>query len=322
VLTGVHHSGPPRNLTAVYETVPCNLCNSTEYRVVYPAVEPSTTDVVVEFRSSGDEPLRDRLVACTNCGLQFVSPRLHRDVILAGYREGSDEIFVSQAAARERTFERALAFIERLVPERGRLLDVGTAAGSFLHVAAGRGWTVAGCEPNRWLCDWGKKTYGLTIQPGTLIDQRHPDRAFDVVTVWDVLEHDSDPQTLLRECCRILKPGGLIVVNCPDIGSWIARVMGRRWLMLVSTHLYYFTRQTLRELLQKTGFEVMQMRPHIQWLELEYILKRSEPVAGPLSRAAARLASGLGLGHWQVPYWLGQTLVVARKTGSDPITKT
>ena len=296
-----------------YETVPCNLCNSTEFRVIYPAVERSSSDLAVEFRSSCDEPLRDQLVACSNCGLQFVSPRIHPDLILVGYRQGTDEMFVSQATARERTFERALVLIEKLAPERGRLFDVGTAAGSFIHVAAQRGWEVAGCEPNQWLCDWGHKTYGLDIRVGTLFDQGYADQTFDVVTVWDVLEHDSDPMALLQECRRVLKPQGLIVVNCPDIGSWIARLMGRRWLMLVSTHLYYFTRRTLGELLRHAGFEVLHTQPHIQWLEVDYVLRRAEPVAGSVARFFNGVARRLGLSRWHVPYWLGQTLMIARR---------
>jgi SAM-dependent methyltransferase len=180
-------------------------------------------------------------------------------------------------------------------------------------VAARRGWEVAGCEPNRWLCEWGKKTYDLEIQPGTLFDHRYPDCAFDVVTVWDVLEHTADPLGFLAECHRILKPGGLIVVNYPDIGSWIARVMGRRWLFLISVHLYYFTRRTITEALRRACFEVVRMRPHFQWLEVDYVLRRGEPVAGVFARAAKRVIAGLGLSRSQVPYWLGQTLVVARK---------
>jgi 2-polyprenyl-3-methyl-5-hydroxy-6-metoxy-1,4-benzoquinol methylase len=297
----------------LHETVRCNLCGSAEYRIVYPAVERQTSDLVEEFKSSGDEPLRDRLVACQTCGLQYVSPRLRADLILAGYQEGTDERFVSQAAARERTFARCLRIIERQTPSRGRLLDVGTAAGSFIYVAAQRGWDVQGCEPNRWLCEWGRTHYNLDIRPGTIFDQHYPNRAFDVVTVWDVLEHTADPMGLLQECRRILKPGGLIVVNYPDIGSWIARLMGRRWLFLISKHLYYFTRRTAGELLRRAGFDIVQMQPHFQRLELEYVLKRAEPLAGPLARGANGLASGLGLSRWHVPYWLGQTLVVARR---------
>lgn len=301
-------------MTHGYETVPCNICGGTEFRTIYPAASRTENDLAVEFRSSGDEPLREPVVACTACGLQFVNPRLNPQLILDGYREGTDPVFVSQAAARERTFARALTRIEWRVPGKGHLLDIGTAGGSFIHVAAQRGWTVSGCEPNKWLCEWGNRTYGLDIRPGTHFEQHYPDAAFDVVTVWDVLEHAADPTAFLKECRRILKPGGLLVVNYPDIGTWIAKLMGRRWPMLISVHLYFFTPATLKDLLARTGFAVVHMRPHFQWLELKYVFTRAEPVLGVLARAARSVVSAVGLGHAHVPYWIGQTLVEARAT--------
>lgn len=304
---------PIHEMGAGRESVPCNLCGSTAVRVVYPAVERSIGDLAAEFRSSGDEPLTDRLVECPQCGLQFVSPRLRPDLILHGYREGSDEVFVSQAAAREHTFARCLTLIERFAPDRGRLFDVGTAAGAFLHVAQERGWTVSGCEPNQWLCEWGRKNYGLDIQAGTIFDSPHRDGVFDAVTVWDVLEHTPDPMAFLRECHRVVRPGGLLVVNYPDIGSWISRAMGRRWVFLLSVHLYYFTRRTLTAMLEKAGFDVVVMKPHFQWLELGYVLTRAEPAAGAAVRVVRRAVSAAGLDTQEVPYWIGQTLVVARR---------
>ena len=114
-----------------------------------------------------------------------------------------------------------------------------------------------GCEPNKWLCEWGRKTYGLDIKPGTHFEQHYPDATFDVVTVWDVLEHAADPTAFLTECRRIMKPGGLLIVNYPDIDSWIAKRMGRRWPMLISVHLYFFTPKTLTDILRRTGFDVV-----------------------------------------------------------------
>ena len=86
-----------------YETVPCNLCGGVEHHVVHPAIGRRSDDLVSEFKSSSDGPLTEQVVACGGCGLQFVNPRLHPDLMLDGYREGSDERFVSQARARERT---------------------------------------------------------------------------------------------------------------------------------------------------------------------------------------------------------------------------
>jgi hypothetical protein len=120
---------------------------------------------------------------------------------------------------------------------------------------------------------------------------------------------------VLRECERLLAPAGLIAVNCPDIGSWIARLMGRRWVFIISVHNYYFTKQTFRLILKTAGFVPITMRPHVQTLELDYILFRTEPLLGPVARGLRALVRATRMSSVQVPYWIGQTLVVAHRQG-------
>ena len=132
-------------------------------------------------------------------------------------------MYVSQMEARERTFASSLARIERLAGGPGSLLDIGTAAGGFLAAAKRRGWRAEGCEPNRWLAAWGSRQYGVRIRPGSLFEQNYEPQQFDVITLWDVIEHTTDPKATLERCRTLLKPGGLLIVNYPDIGSWIAR---------------------------------------------------------------------------------------------------
>ncbi len=300
------------------ENVPCNLCGKDDYTVIYPARydQASSDNFADKFRSSGDETLVDPMVQCRHCGLQYLNPRPRQDMILEGYSAGTDEKFVSQAVARENTFGKCLDLVEKYSPSRGRILDIGAAAGSFLHVAQKRGWQIAGCEPNRWMCEWAQSHYGIRIQPGTLFDlQKVTDQSFDVITLWDVLEHTPDPKVVLLECQRLLKPDGLLIVNYPDIGSWIARAMGRKWVFLLSVHLYYFDRRTIRNLLQATGFIPLQLRPHIQSLELGYILERMKPYIPWVPGMASQLVKSLRLEHCQVPYWVGQTLVIAKRRG-------
>jgi SAM-dependent methyltransferase len=296
------------------EPVPCNLCGSADLDVVYGARQDleKDRDLARKFRASGDELLTQPLVRCRRCGLQFVSPRVVASAILDGYAAGADPEYVSQMAARVRTFARTLTHIERLAGGRGRLLDIGTAAGAFLKAATDAGWDAAGIEPNGWLADWGRKQYGVCIHVGSM-DDVPLEGPFDVITLWDVIEHTPDPLQVLGRVNTLLRPDGLLVVNYPDIGSWIARALGRRWPFLSSVHLYYFTRDTIRAALERTGFDTIEMRPYYQRLQLEYIAGRGEVISPVLSRVGRSAARGLGLARREVPYWIGQTFVAARK---------
>lgn len=302
------------------EHVACNLCGADDAATVSEARYPEgrQRDLVRTFRASGDELLIDRLVECRRCGLRYVNPRPAGTAVVAAYAAGDDPAYVSQVEARERTFAAAVAHIESLTQARGRVLDIGTAAGAFLAAARGRGWEVDGCEPNRWLADWGSRHYGLRIRSGELFDQDFVPQSFDVVTLWDVIEHTPDPSRVVRHVAGLLRPGGLLIVNYPDIGSWIARFLGRRWPFLTSVHLYYFTRTTMTRFLERHGFDVVEVRPHIQRLELDYLLARGAVLSRPLSNVARAAATCLGLSRRQAPYWIGQTFVAARLAAPAP----
>lgn len=296
------------------EVVPCNLCGSPDLETIYDARADLEKDFVLadKFRASGDELLTQPLVQCRRCTLLFVNPRVTAEAMLDGYAAGADPTYVSQMDARVRTFARALARINALKPGKGQLLDVGTAAGAFLKAARDDGWDAVGIEPNRWLAEWGRQHYGVTVHVGSIDTVPLPLAAFDVLTLWDVIEHTPDPLHVLRRARALLKPGGLLIVNYPDIGSWIARAMGRSWPFLSSVHLYYFTRRTMRATLDRAGFDTVDIRPHLQRLQLEYIMARGSVVSPALSRLGVSVVRALRLGAHEVPYWLGQTFVAAR----------
>src|SRR5688572_4917657 len=188
---------------STHEHVPCSLCGSAEaYDVVYEAQYAAEKDAnrVEKYRASGDELLIDRLVRCRLCGFQYVNPRLRGDLVLSAYCEGEDPTYVSQLKARERTFAASLEQNERAAGGKGRLLDVGTAAGAFVAAARDRGWDAEGCEPNRWLAQWGAGHYDIRIRQGSLFDHAYDKASFDVVTLWDVIEHTLDPAAVLARC--------------------------------------------------------------------------------------------------------------------------
>ncbi len=300
----------------VMENITCNLCSSNNFNVIYPARYGKITqqELAEKFRSSGDELLLDQLVQCKRCKFKYVNPRIRSDLIIKGYSEGTDENFISQAKFREITFDNALKYVEKFTKgNKGKIYDIGTAGGSFLQAAKKRGWEVYGTEPNKWLCDWCKENYNITIQQGDLFSNPFDSNFFDVVTLWDVLEHVPDPTKNLNDIKRILKPEGLLIVNYPDIGSWLSKLMGRKWIFLLSVHLFYFDRRTITRMLNKVGFDVIKIKPHFQTLSLGYLFFRMKSYSKLLHNLGMPVIKVLRLNNLQIPYWLGQTLVIAKK---------
>ena len=300
-----------------FESVPCAVCGADEFAVVVPSRrDPSQQiDLATVFRSSGDEPLQDQMVRCTSCGLCYVRPRLKWELILEGYRGGTDENFVSQIAFRERTFRKCLDKIERAAPLGGkRVLDVGAAGGSFLAMARGRGYEPLGCEPSTWMCGFAREHYGLELFPGTVFDMPVEPGTVDLLTLFDVIEHTPDPQAVLRRAYELLTPDGVLAMSYPDYGSLAARMLGSRWPFLLTVHLYYFTPATMTALLRRTAFAPLGYTPHLQILELGYVGQRAAPYLGPLAPVVTGPLRVLGLSKLPFQYWVGQTMVVARKS--------
>jgi len=306
----------PPDAQAQLESVPCTICGRDDFGVLMASRRDPRKPVDLEevFRSSGDEPLQDQLVRCLSCGLVYVRPRLRWDLILEGYRKGSDEGFVSQVAGRERTFRRCLERIERTALPPGKtVLDVGAAGGSFLAEAKKRGYDVMGCEPSTWMCRFALDHYDLSLQSGTIFDMPLAKGSIDLLTLWDVLEHTPDPKAVLLRGHELLAPGGVLALSVPDYGSLAARLLGRRWPFLLTVHLYYFVKSTMKELLGRCGFETLRHWPHFQTLELGYVAKRASPYLGPLGSPLTAMVNLLRLDHIPFLYWVGQTMFVARK---------
>lgn len=307
----------PQDVNPALEYVPCNLCGADDYAIVYPAVPIKETDEIdlsTRFAASSDSIASEQVVKCKRCELVYLNPRVKQQLILEGYTKADNSTYVSQGEGRLRTFRRVLRQIRRHLPQQGRLLDVGCAAGYFLRAAREEGREVHGVEPSCWLVNYGNETFGVNIRQGTLRGAKFPSDHFDVVTFWDVLEHLPDPSSELAETARILKSDGVVLINYPDFGSIWARVFGRRWWWILSIHLYYFTPRTIGRMLQKHGLEPIHRRLHFQDLSLGYLTSRLEPYSPRVAGIVRSVVRSLRLSAVNVRYYASQTTVLARKT--------
>jgi len=206
------------------------------------------------------------VVRCGACGLVYVWPQPTPDELEAFYSSGGYHAEVDEAE-RHHSFARRLAQIEALAPRRGRVLDVGCSKGYFLDVACAEGWDTVGVDLNRNAVD-AARARGLDVRHGDLCAQEFADASFDVVTLFDLIEHTTDPRTTLAACHRLLRPGGLLMVTTPNIDGlvpratyWLfARTLGAWDHPTPPGHLVQFSRRTLRRMLESTGYEVAAYR--------------------------------------------------------------
>jgi SAM-dependent methyltransferase len=150
-----------------------------------------------------------------------------------------------------------------IIPFRGegRILDVGCGPGKVLRVLREQGWDAYGVDFSSVAVEYARSMHGLNVTLGDLFEAAYKDTFFDVVLFNHALEHMYNPVETLREVYRILKPGGLLLINIPNAGSFEARVFGKWWVQWdVPRHLFHFTKETMARLLARTGFRLAEIK--------------------------------------------------------------
>ncbi|MFN8524860.1 MAG: methyltransferase domain-containing protein [Chloroflexota bacterium] len=299
------------------QEVTCNLCHSAEYTTLYPMAERRNghgNPGDIYACTSTAFGLCGPIVKCKRCGLVYQNPIPSHEEIIDAYDQVVDQRYEEERAGRLDTFARDLAGVER--HERpGRLLDVGCHLGLFLEVARERGWQTTGVEPSRWSVERARQA-GLDVRHGTLDSVSFPSESFDVVTMWDVIEHFVDPLAELKRTHRLLRPDGLLAVCTMNVDALFPRIARARWPWYMQMHLVYFSRRTLHNMLAKAGFRVVEMTPHKRVVRLSYLVSRMEPYCKPAYQALDRAVRMAGQADRLVPVDLGDIFVTfARKIG-------
>ncbi len=257
------------------------------------------------------------IVRCRRCGLTYVNPRYEQSALQEIYTESyydhdgivngleffGYEDYLADEENIKLTFAGRLRTIHKYVTP-GRLLDVGCATGFFIDLARERGWQVVGTEVSQFSAAYARDKLGLDVRLGTLTSLGLEPESFDTVTMWDVLEHVTDPMAELKEVSRVLRTGGILSIITPDAGSIVARLLGDRWeeYRRVREHVYFFSRKTIAEMLRQAGFSVLKFESAGKLFYLGPALERLKYYTwdGAVTSAASKLVYRLGLGNVRV----------------------
>jgi len=222
------------------ETVACNLCGSQQHLFVYEM--PDARFFPEEFF---------HVVECKGCGLGFVNPRPSVAEIQKYYPPEYYRYTLTSSHDRylTRRFSAEASYLKPMEDSAGRkrLLDVGCANGDFPRFMAARGWEVEGVE----ISAVSERIQDFRVYTEEFDKIPVHDPRYDAVTAWAVLEHVHDPMAYFRKAAEVVKKDGLFVFLVTNFWSAASRSL---FCEDIPRHLYFFTRQTVKLYLEKTGF--------------------------------------------------------------------
>jgi 2-polyprenyl-3-methyl-5-hydroxy-6-metoxy-1,4-benzoquinol methylase len=195
---------------------------------------------------------------------------------------------------------------------KGSLLDVGCGDGDLVQAMQDYGWHAAGVDPDPAAVQFACRR-GLDVRLGSLADQEYGSGSFDAIILNHVIEHVPDPILVLKECHRILKPEGRLIVATPNVNSWFHRKFRQNWVHLdPPRHLYLFGTGTLADVVRRSGFNM----PLKSFTELgaPFVYRASELIRRDgkfIVRAGAPIGTNLKAG------WMNLAELVRLKAGSD-----
>lgn len=231
----------------------CSLCGSGEHRLL--------------FRKLGYD-----LVRCGSCGLAFLANPPEGEEVAALYSAAADyhgELLDPQHPVfgrMDKIARQHLRMLRRSVPAPAglKLLDIGCSSGLFLAKARDAGFAVQGAELSPDTSAFARSHFGLPVQCCDWREAGYADASFDVITLFDVIEHLPDPLDDLRAVKRLLKPGGLLLQSTPNIDGLFPRLSYTLAHRLdywphpdPPHHLYQFSARTLAALTARAGYEVI-----------------------------------------------------------------
>jgi len=255
----------------------CALCDTKIHDQKLYDANFESQDLNYEVFSARRRPdrLHYRIVRCHGCGLIRSNPVLN-ETELAKLYSGSYFTYENESAFAAQTyaeyFKKAVKYVETPI-EKIKLLEVGCGNGFFLKKARGLGVKeVFGVEPSQHAAKWAGE-FKSRIHVGMFGPGLYPENSFDLICVFQVFDHISQPNEFLKNCWQYLKRRGVVLFINHDIGSLPARLLGQDCPMIDIEHPFLYDKSTFKKIFLKNKFEVIDLFKVVNRYPLAYWLK-------------------------------------------------
>lgn len=255
-----------------------------------------------------------RIVRCRGCGLVRSDPVAGPELLAHVYRQSTFS-YGDQVASLRRTYGWYLDELQRFGVAKGSLLEIGCGNGFFLESALDAGYRlVRGIEPSTEAVARSDPRIRPAIVCDSMRPGLFPPGTFDVICLFQVLDHLPDPGAVLDECRRLLRPGGYVLCLNHNVEALSARILSE-WSPIIDVeHTYLYDPRTIRRLFEDRGFQVRRVGPAFNTYRLPYLLWLT-PLPGWWKAPLLALARFGPLRDWQLTLPLGNLYLIAMRPG-------
>jgi SAM-dependent methyltransferase len=232
----------------------------TQQNISTDNASPQTRTCILCGADAGHHQLYPGILRCPSCSLVFADTLLSSDELERLYQReyffGDEYLnYMEDKPYLQRNFRARLKTLRKF-SSGGHLFEIGCAYGYFLELAA-KTWQAEGCDISAGACQ-DARSRGLNAAAGDFLSLPLNQAQYDVVALWDTIEHLARPDLYIERASQLLKSGGVLCATTGDIDSLMARTRGERWRLIhPPTHFYYFSKKTIGMLLAKHGLEIV-----------------------------------------------------------------
>ena len=226
----------------------------------------------------------DRVLKCNSCNVVFLAPNILSGDLEKYYSERfAAEKYVSpeRLAFLENNSKELLNIVEKFSSSKRNpaLLDIGSNIGVFVKEAIKKGYDAVGIEPSKAMFRYATNL-GVPMVSST-IEEFNPEKTFDIITIFHTLEHLANPIEVLSKLKSVHNQNGFLILEVPNIESYMAKKDGISWKFIAYEHIFYFSPETISDILQGLGYKIVSIKRRNNELSIMSIRKLMRYFLGP-----------------------------------------
>jgi 2-polyprenyl-3-methyl-5-hydroxy-6-metoxy-1,4-benzoquinol methylase len=271
-------------MESLFQYRKCPNCGQDDFEVLFDSnMEADDFNVLFDYNMEGHDAQEGaegylipgkqwgRHVKCKDCHLVYMNPIEKVSKTNEYYHNARNTHAPTIRDSYLRTAKSQVNLVKKHA-NGTNLLDIGCAQGFFLFSALQAGYKVKGIEISQDAAEYAKTEFGLDVAAKAFEELQFPGNHYDVVTLWQVLEHVPYPLDILREVRRILKPGGLLAVSTPNITGLPSKLLRTKWWDIKRLHINQFSTRTLVDILRNAEFKSVSPASYKGFISLSILL--------------------------------------------------